>query len=426
MIPSPMAAPMLALGGAEPPPLSLPGSHFAAALAFLLLGAAGVAVVAPDLAAGSFLAPRVTGVTHLFTLGWITTSIMGALYQLLPVALDQAIRWPRVARATLALHVPGLLAFVAGLVEQRPALTAAGASLLATGLLAFAANLGATLARAPRRDMTWWALALAAFFLFLTVVVGWALAANLRWPYMGALRVAALATHIHIALVGWVLLVMVGVAQRLLPMFLLSHGADERMGKWAVGLLGSGTFLLFALHHAPGSWARRLPAGLILLGALAFLAQARAFYRTRHRPVVDPGMRLAAAGLAVLGAAAALGGFLTVTGFAPRLATAYVAALVLGITLFVAAHYYKIVPFLIWLHRFGPVAGRRNVPKVAGLYSAAWAKGAGALLSGGVATVVLAVLAGSAPAARLGGVALLAGALVEAAQMAGISRRRPA
>ncbi len=422
MIPSPFGA----LGGAEPPPFSLPGSHFAAGAGFLVLAALGLASAAPDLAAGSFLAPRVTGVTHLFTLGWITTSIMGALYQLLPVALDRSVRWPRVARATLWLHVPGLLAFVAGLMAQRPGLTVVGASLLATGLMAFIANLAATLKSAPRRDMTWWALALAACFLFLTVAVGWALAANLRWPYMGAFRIAALATHIHVALVGWVLLVMVGVAQKLLPMFLLSHGADERPGKWAVGLLASGTLLLFALHHTGGAWARWVPATLILAGAASFLAQARAFYATRRRPVVDPGMRLAAAGLGVLGAAAGLGAFLAFAGFSPQLATGYVTALVLGISLFVAAHYYKIVPFLVWYHRFGPLAGRQPVPKVAELYAAGWAKVAGVLLTAGTVTVVLAVLAGSAPAARAGALVFLAGALVEAAQMAGVARRRPA
>lgn len=420
-----MPSPFTALGGAEPPPFSLPGRHFAAALGFFLLGGAGMAWAAPDLAAGSFLSPRVTGVTHLFTLGWITTSILGALYQLLPVTLDQAVRWPRVAGVTFALHVAGLAAFVTGLVAQRPGLTATGASLLAAGLLAFVANLAATLKRAPRRDMTWWALALAAFFLTLTVVLGWALAANLRWPFMGPERLMALATHVHVALVGWVLLVMVGVAQKLLPMFLLSHGADERPARWAVTLLASGTLLLFALHHTPGPWARRVPAVLILLGAAAFLAQARSFYATRQRPVVDPGMRLAAGGLGVLGAAAGLGTSLAFGAFSPTLATAYVAAMVLGISLFVAAHYYKIVPFLVWFHRFGPVAGRRPVPKVADLYSAAWAKGAGALLAAGTVTVILSVLAGSAAAARAGALLFLAGAGVEALQMAGVARRRP-
>ena len=434
MIPSLPAPPSVfgALGGAEPPPFRLPGSHFALALLFLLLGGAGLAWAAPDLAAGSFLSPRVTGVTHLFTLGWITTSIMGALYQLLPVALDRAVRWPRVAQATLWLHAPGLLAFVAGLAGQRPVLVVVGATLLAVGLLTFTANLAATLKGAPRRDMTWWALALAASFLVLTVVLGWALAANLRWPFMGAARIPALATHIHVALVGWVALVMVGVGQKLLPMFLLSHGADERPGRWAVGLLSAGTLLLFALHHTPGAWARRAPALLILAGAAAFLVQARLFYATRQRPVVDPGMRLAAAALAVLAVAAGLGAGLGAAGFAgigaaaPRVATGYVAALVLGISLFVAAHYYKIVPFLVWYHRFGPVAGRQPVPKVADLYSAAGAKTAGILLTAGVAALVAGTLGGWTLAARMGAAAFLAGTVVVAAQMAAVSRRKPA
>lgn len=433
MIPSAPAPPSVfgALGGAEPPPFRLPGTHFAAASAFLVLGGAGLAWAGPDLAAGSFLSPRVTGVTHLFTLGWITTSIMGALYQLLPVALDRAVRWPRVAQATLWIHAPGLVAFVAGLATQIPALTVAGASLLAAGLLTFSANLAATLKGAPRRDMTWWALALAAFFLVLTVVVGWALAANLRWPFMGGSRIPALATHVHVALVGWVALVMVGVGQRLLPMFLLSHGVSERPGKWAVGLLASGTLLLFALHHTPGAWARRIPAVLILAGAIAFLVQARLFYATRQRPVLDPGMRLAAAGLAALAVAAGLGSWLAAAGFAgigpaaPRVATAYVATLVLGISLFVAAHYYKIVPFLVWYHRFGPLAGRQAVPKVADLYSARGATTAGILLAAGTAVLVGAVLAGRPALATAGAAAFLAGALVEAVQMAAVSRRRP-
>lgn len=62
---------------------------------FLVLGGLGLVVVAPDLAGGPFLSPRVVAVTHLFTLGWITTSIMGALYQPLPVALGESVRWPR-------------------------------------------------------------------------------------------------------------------------------------------------------------------------------------------------------------------------------------------------------------------------------------------------------------------------------------------
>ena len=64
-----------------PPPFRLPGTHFLCGIGWLALGAAGLVVVAPLLAAGQFLAPRVIAVTHIFTLGVITGSIFGALYQ---------------------------------------------------------------------------------------------------------------------------------------------------------------------------------------------------------------------------------------------------------------------------------------------------------------------------------------------------------
>lgn len=423
-----MSAPFLPGGveGAAPPPFALPGSHFAAALAFFVAGAAGLVVVAPDLAAGAYLLPRVVAVTHLFTLGWITTSILGALYQFLPVALSESIRWPKLAWGTLALHVPGLAIFVTGLLFYTPPAIVAGASLFGAGLLLFALNLGATLRQAGQRDLTWWALASACGFLVLTVVIGWALAANLRWGLMGGARLVALGTHLHVALVGWVLMVMVGVGHRLLPMFLLSHGAGDRRGKAAVALLTAGTALLFALHHVPGSWVRWIPAGLILAGAAAFLAQARAFYTHRRRAALDPGMRLAGAALAVLGAGAALGVVLVATGFdRARLATAYVLLLVLGISMFVAAHHYKILGFLVWLHRFGPLAGRRPVPKVSDLYSARWATVAGTALPVGATALAVGVGIGAPTPARAAALVFAAGAAVQAVQMARLALQRP-
>lgn len=426
MTAAPGLAPLHTLTDGGTPPLRLPGSHFAVAFVFLLAGGAGLVLVAPELAAGAYLSPRVTGVTHLFTLGWITTSIMGALCQLLPVALGRGIAWPRLAQATLWVYAAGLAGFVFGLLTFRPPVLVTGAAGVAAALLTFDANLAVTLRRAPARDATWWALAAAASFLFVTVVVGGGLAANLRWPFIGEARMMALGTHLHVALVGWVLMVMVGVGQRLLPMFLLSHGADERPGKAAIALLAAGTALLFALHHTPGTWARRVPATLILLGVVAFLAQARAFYRTGKRPTLDTGLRMAAAGLVLLGAAALQGGVLSVLGFsAPRPATAYVLTAILGITIFVAAHYYKIVPFLVWLHRFGHLAGKTRVPSVAELYSARWSTVAGALVVLGAAALPVSVLAGTPMGARAGALVLCAGLLVEGAQLVGVARARP-
>lgn len=411
---------------ANSPPFRLPGEHFAAALGLWGAGALGLAWVAPSVAQGLFPLPRVVAVTHLFTLGWITTSILGALYQFLPVALRQPVRSVRVAHAGFWLYVPGLAGFVAGLIGGVRPLMLAGAVAFATGLALFVGNLAATLARVRERDLTWWSLAGAGVFLLATMALGLTLAVNLGSGVLGEHRFLALGVHMHVALAGWVLLVMIGVARHLLPMFLLSHGASERPGKVATALVGAGVLALALLHHVVPVGTFRVAAAVIWVGAAAFLAQGALYFRHRIRPKLDPGMRLAGASLGFLALALVLAPAALWMGLsAPRLVTAYVAAAVLGISLFVAAHYYKILPFLVWYHRFGPLAGKRPVPRVAELYDDRTATLAGVLLLCGALGVVAATLAGAGVVARVAASTYAAGAAVVIGQMAVIARRRP-
>jgi hypothetical protein len=429
--PAAAAAPRPAPGGGlvarGAPPLRLPTEHFAAALGFWLLGAFALVWAAPSIASGAFPLPRVVATTHLFTLGWITTSILGALYQFLPVALQVPIRSTRIAHMGFTLYVPGLLLFIGGLLLGRAPLVLGGAVLFGSALLLFVGNLAATLKRAPERNLTWWALAGAALFLTITVVLGAALAGNLSRGYLGAHRFLALGVHLHVATAGWVLLVMLGVAHRLLPMFLLSHGAPEWPAKLALALVAAGVALLVALHHALTPPLTALTALLMGSGVIAFLAQAALFFRHKKKPTLDPGLRLAGVGLAHLLLAVLIAPlFLTEGLAAPRLATAYGVALVLGaLSLFVAGHYYKILPFLIWFHRFGPLVGKQKVPRVVDLYAARPANAAVVLLGAGAFGVVLSTLAGVASAARAAAVLYALGAVVVAAQMFTISRGRP-
>jgi len=407
------------------PPFQLPGEHFAAGIVFLAAAAVGAVLVAPQLSAGAFPSPRVIGVTHLFTLGWITTSIMGALYQFLPVALGESIRSVRAAHLTFGLYVLGVPLFVYGVVAGHPVAMMSGASAFGAGILVFVANVAATLHRARRRGVTWWALTGALVYLVVTLVLGLTLAGNLWKGYLGAGRFMVLGVHLHIAVGGWVLLVIVGVAQKLLPMFLLSHGVGDRLARAAVALIAAGAAWLAFLHHVLSAALWRGAAVLMGVGLACFLAQAVLFYRHRHRPALDPGMRLAAAGLVLLGLGLALGETVVLMNVPARVWTAYVMAMVLGISLFVAALYYKIVPFLVWYHRFGPLAGKQPVPRVGELYSARAANVAGILLFFGATGITASVLFGHAALARIAAVVLTVGVLVEASQMLLLARKRP-
>jgi hypothetical protein len=419
----PSAAPIP--GAAEAPPAWLPGKHFAAALVFFTCGGAGLVAVAPDLAQGAFYLPRVVAVVHTFVLGWLVLSIFGALCQFLPVAIGRPVRSMAAAQVSFVAQVSGVLTFVGALLFANRVSLYVGAGLLTVSFVVFAANLGATLASARERPITWWALAGAAIFLALTPAFGVALAMNLHGDAQLVHRFALVATHAHVALIGFVLLVVVGVAHRLFPMFLLSHGASERPARVSVALLFSSAAVL-SVPVDLGGLVKAVAAGALAAGGLvAFIVQAALFFRHRKRRAIDPGMRLAAIGILGLAVALLLAPWALTSGISNlHLLSTYFIVLVGALALFVAGHYFKIVPFIVWYHRFGPLVGTRKVPRVADLYSEKAALLDGVLLVSGWLGVAVGTLTGSASVVRGGACLFLAGALMETVLMTRIALRK--
>ncbi len=416
-------APAVGLVTANAPPLRLPGEHFAAALTFLALGTLSLVDVAPLLATGTFIAPRVAAVVHLFTIGFISISIFGALYQFLPVAVGTPIRSQRLAHVAFVLLAIGLPVFVVSLAQSISILVPVGGALLALAFTLVAGNVIATLTASADRSVTWWALSSASLFLVVTMGFGLFLAFDVATGVAGALRFDLLLVHVHVALAGWVLMVMVGVGHRLLPMFMLSHGASERPAAVAVASVSSGCILLMVPLGSP---VRMLAALLIAIGVVAFLVQAALFYRHRKKGKLDPPMRLAMMGLAGLGVALLLAPVVFARGWQNvQLMTTYIFVVIVGgISLFIAGHYFKIVSFIVWYHRFGPLVGKKRVPRVADLYSARAAQAVLVLLVAGVAVVASGILAGSALAIRIGALALTCGVMLEAREMVRIARAK--
>jgi hypothetical protein len=399
--------------------LRLAAQHFAAAMLYLLAGAAGVIWIAPELAAGLYTAPHVAGVTHLFTLGWLTTTIFGALHQLLPVALGASLRSERVGQLSFWTFAPGAGLFAAGVATSVTALHHAGIALVATGVLLAAGNIALTLPRARARDTTWAAIALALAFLVSTLVLGVVLLHNLHTGFLAAARLRVLSTHLHVALVGWALIMMAGVSHRLLPMFLLAHGADTRWSARAIALLAAGVVALAA--GLLGGVAAAAWAGALLLdaGVACFIWQALAFHRVRVKKKLDVGMRFVGVALGFLAASAVLGPAVLAAGPGhPRLASIYVlVGLLGGIVLFVVGFFYKIVPLLAWTVRYRGRMGQGPVPTVATMYSARVAHVQLALMSGGVVLLAAGIAAGSAHVARCGAVLMAAGVIAFASQI---------
>ncbi len=402
------------------PSALLPLAYLVCAAAGFLAAALGVVWLAPELA-GHYYHPRILALTHTVTLGWITLAIMGASYQIVPVALERPIWSERLARwqlGVLAVAVTGMVAhFYLGTWHG----LAAAASLLAVGVALHLVNVGLSLRGLAQWTFTARLVALGYGGLAATTLFGLALAADRLWPVLPGGVFPRLHAHVQLALLGWVAPMILGVTARVYPMFFLAPAPGR--GSTLVQLYGLAVAVpavVTGLLGAPGL----LPIGAV--AASAALA-THAWWvigaaRARKRPGLDWGLRFALTATTFLAPAVALGLALGTDRLSgPRAALAY-AVVVLGgwVSLTIAGVMLKIVPFLVWYRVFGPRAGREPVPTLAQLASPRLEGLAYVLLVGGVLLLAMAVFAGEPTWIRGAGVILASGALAFTSALARI------
>jgi hypothetical protein len=237
-----------------------------------------------------------------------------------------------------------------------------------------------------------------------------------------------LAGHAHMGLIGWLALVVMGTSYQLVPMFNVVNRARPRFGWWALAItaaaaLGGG----LALMSDPSRPLRLGIAVLMLAGPSLWSVDTVRLLRARakrhldiqgHCTVVSLGFLAAAA---LLGLAVASGSPFLGAEDAARWQLAYGVAAIAGwagITLI--GNSYKILPFLVWYHRYRELAGSRPIPLVGDVYSERWAHLT--LLLHATATVILVAgaLLGQLALLQGGGLVLAAGAAVHAAGLAHI------
>jgi hypothetical protein len=302
-----------------------------------------------------------------------------------------------------------------------------GLGLVGIGILLGAGNVAATLPRARTRHVDWAAMAIAFCFLVSTLGVGIVLLHNLHTGFLAEARVRVLSAHLHVAIVGWALVMIVGVSSRLLPMFLLSHGANTRWTTRAIVLLTTGVIVLawgLVANVSPLQWAGTL---LLDAGVVCWLWQVASLFRARIRRQLDVGMRFVSVALCFLGVAAVLGPALLAAGAAHRqLATVYVVVGLLGgIVLMVIGFFYKIAPMLAWTVRYGNRPSGGNWPSVAQTFSARVAYGQLGAMALGVTLLAAGIAAGSVHVTRCGAVLFTIGVALFLSQIARITLGDP-
>jgi len=263
------------------PPESIVQAYFLAAHVALL--SALVAVIwQPWLLTEFYYQPRTIAVVHLVTLGWITGSILGALYALGPLAWRVEVPARRVdwiAFWVWMISVSGMV--VHFWIDEYSGMTWAAATTLAA-ILVVGWRLVPLVAgaRIPPEHRLPVLLAIGNISLAGTWGVALGLeklgVASIPGPPLGAVH-----AHVHLAALGWVLMMIFGAGYRLLPMFLPAAMPMGRQARAPAIVLQVGVLTL-ALGLTLG-YARASIVGafLVVAAVVLFLRLAVGMLRNR-------------------------------------------------------------------------------------------------------------------------------------------------
>jgi hypothetical protein len=394
-----------------PPPFRLLAAHFLLVMASLTLGSIGVVVIAPRLAVGDFLSPHVLATVHLFTLGVLLAAISGVMHQFYPMALGWALRSKRVAAAGVTLLILGVAAVVTGFWFWVPAILAAGWVLIFSAIGCVAWNLLPARRRVPGAQLVGGFVSAGHIALgFALLLAAGRIGEFLHWWTID--RLGTIAAHYHLAALGFGTLTAVGVGSRMIPMFLVSHGAPTKPVPW-IGVtigLGLACFMVGAPFHLQAlQW---LGASFMFAGVLLHLTVARWYFARRLKRTADPAMDFVRTAFINLALAALVGvGLLLTPGFHAGLWVVYALLGILGwLMMLIMGILQKLVPHLGRMHLFGRAG--KPIPDVSQLILAPVATLALVAAESGLILLALGAALTNPPVARLGSMLWLAGVLM--------------
>jgi cbb3-type cytochrome oxidase subunit 1 len=380
----------------------------------------------------------VIAATHLFVLGWISSVVMGAMYQLVPVALETKLFNTRLAWAQLVCHGIGFIGMVWMFKEWNMKQVGHFGSVMALSVVLFVYNITRTLLKTPKWTITASAIAAALAWLCLTVTMGLFVVAGKCFSEMldiapatglpGALErvvksmggfiqrfdaISAMHAHAHLGGIGFFTMLIVGVSYKVIPMFTLSEIQSRHRAAFSVALLNLGLAGSFVTILLRSPW--KLAFAVVVIVALALYAiELAAILGTRKRRSLDWGIKTFLTAVALLLPMSVLAVVLSWPGLpltilTGRLENLYGFLGLVGVVSFaIIGMLYKIIPFLVWHGVYSKKVGLAKIPVLAELYSEPLQIAGYFTFLFGIAGISAGILMGNAFALRFGAIFLAA------------------
>ena len=346
-----------------------------AALSFLIANIL-LLLSANDITSHYFL-PHTLAITHIMALGWGTMMILGASHQLVPVLIEGKLYSNKLAYASFILSAIGIPLLVYGFYVFDMGLhTQCGGILIILAITAYLINLAASMVKGKQENVHAFFIFTAALWLLATAIVGLLLLCNFTEPLLPKGSLNYLAIHAHIGIIGWFLLLVMGVGSRLIPMFLISKYNNTRQLWWIYGLINEGLLAFVCIFlYTDSRLLFSMPllavaSAIVLFGNFCFKS-----YQQRIRKKVDEQMKVSLLSvlmmllpviflviiiiLLILSSKENVNLIITY-GFI--IFFGWITAIILGMT-------FKTLPFIVWNKVYHHLAGKGKTPNPKDLFS---------------------------------------------------------
>ena len=234
--------------------------------------------------------PGMLAITHLFTLGFMSMVMMGALYQFLPVIGGVGIvNANRVANVSHGLHTIGTLALVLNFIMPTTLLLMIAISTLGLGFLYYIYSVARVLIKKLSQGDTIVGIRIALLSLLLVVVLG--LLILIQNSSNAFSRLSFLAdknyTDIHALFggFGWGGLLIFAVSLQVIPMFHVTPNFPKLLARWLPAVAIVLLLLLFVI--TPNSVVGSVLIGMILVLLTFYNLVILKLFRQRKRKVTD-------------------------------------------------------------------------------------------------------------------------------------------
>ena len=344
--------------------------------AFSFFAATALLFFSTDAFLKHYFQPHLLAITHIMALGWGTMVILGASHQLVPVLIEGKLYSNKLAYTSFVLAAIGIPLLCYGFYEFNMGAPAKwGGRFVVLALLAYLINIGISISKSKNENVHAVFVFTSVLWLFITVALGLALVYNFTFTFMRHNSVHYLPLHVHIGIIGWFLLLVIGVASRLIPLFLISKFSNPGI-LWLIFWLVNLSLLLFILifYFLPISYSL-IPDVMLFAAILLFIYYCIAAYKQRIRKQVDEQVRLSLLSaimmalplillfiilLIFINRKAENNAFMVAYGFI--IFFGWITAIILGMT-------FKTLPFIVWNKVYRKRSGQGKTPSPKDMFS---------------------------------------------------------